>query len=100
MPPTNAGALQVEYVTADVTFLTNAGGEPASTWTDQSGIDRPEAIEVVGQENPGYRMVYDHIADEVAVVYADYGAASDGALIDVPSTTDVGEVKVRIEGRN
>lgn len=99
MPPENLGVRQVEEVTKDVTSLTNAGGEPLSTWSDDSGLDVIDAATVVGQENPGYHMVYDHIADEIAVMYADYDAAADGALIDVPSTTDVGEVKVRLEGR-
>lgn len=99
MPPENLGVRQVEEITKDVTSLTNAGGEPLSTWTSESGLDDVDNATVVGQENPGYRMVYDHLNDEIAVMYADYDAAADGALIDVPATTDVGEVKVRLEGR-
>jgi len=99
MADENLGVRQVEEVTKDITSLTNAGGEPLSTWTDESGIDVADSVQVVGQENPGYYMVYDHLNDEIAVQYADYDAASDGTLIDVPSTTDVGEIKVRLEGR-
>lgn len=99
MPPENLGVRQVEEVTKDITSLTNAGGEPLSTWTADSGLDVVENAQVVAQENPGYHMVHDHLTDEIAVMYADYDAAADGALIDVPATTDVGEIRVRLEGR-
>lgn len=95
----NLGAYQVDYVTADVTSLTNAGSEPIATWLDQSEIDNIDGAAIVGQENGGYLFSYDHLNEAVHAKYADYDATADGALIDVPSGTDVGEVVVRLEGR-
>lgn len=99
MPAKNAGVFQVEYVTVDVTSLANAGSEPISAWQDESGIDDLEGAAVVGQEDGGYAFSYDHVNGAVHAKYADYDAAADGALIDVPAGTDVGEVRLRLEGR-
>lgn len=93
MPPINAGALQVEYVTADVTALTNANSEPLSTWANEAGIDDVKAAAVVGLEDADiYTAAYDHLED--AIVFA---TIADGT--DPTAGTDVGEVKVRLEGR-
>lgn len=90
--PESLGAYKVDYVTQDVTSLTNTGNEPYSTWVDNSGIDNPDAVTVVGQEEDNQILVPDHLNDQFHVVQV-----SDGS--DITSGTDIGEVKVRIEGR-
>lgn len=40
----------------------------------------------------GYSFEYDHANDKVIARYADYNAAGDGALIQVPDTTDLSAV--------
>lgn len=88
---TNAGAYMVEYVTADVTSITNGNNEPLSTWTDQSAIDVVAGVTVAGVENADTLTVqYDRLESDVYVV-----TTSDGS--NPPS--DVGEITLRLEGR-
>lgn len=91
MPPENLGARMVEEVTADITSLTNAGNEPLSTWSDQSGLDVIDNFQVVGQEEDAQLCIPDHVNDQVHVV--------DDTFSDVAAGTDIGEVKLRLEGR-
>lgn len=99
MADENLGVRQVEEVTKDVTSLTNTGNEPLSTWTDESGIDVVDNFQVVGQENGQYLITPDHINDQVTVKeFTDTGDGT-GGVSDVASTTDIGEVKLRLEGR-
>lgn len=93
MPDKNLGAFVVEYVTFDVTSLTNANNEPLSSWTDQSSIDDVKAAAVVGHDQAStYTAAVDH--SQPAVVFE---TISDGS--DPTSGVDVGEVKLRLEGR-
>lgn len=97
---TNGGALEVDHVTKTVASLTNIGGEPLSTWLQDSDIDRPLGVTVAGQSDGGYVLSYDPTTEELHAKYADYDAAADGALIDVPAGTAVGDITLRIEGRS
>ena len=90
--PENAGVKIVDEVTVDVTSLTNTGAEPYSTWTDESGVDVLDSIVVIGQEEDDQILIPDHQNDQFHVV-----AVSDGT--DVTSGADIGEVRVRLEGR-
>lgn len=99
MPPENLGARMVEEVTVDVTSLTNAGNEPLSTWTSESGIDVVQNFQVVGQENGQYLITPDHLNDQVTVKEVNDTGDGTGGVADVASTTDIGEVKLRLEGR-
>jgi len=95
----NTGSLNSVLHTIDITSLDAAGAEtydPAA----EVGLDGQDrfGVSVRGQENPGYQIVWDHINGQLAVKYADYDAASDGVLIDVPSATDVGEVVLEVVG--
>lgn len=94
MTAENAGVRMVEEVTFDVTSLTNANNEPLSSWTDDSTIDRVQNAQVVGHDQAAtYTAAVDHA--QSAVVFA---TIADGT--DPTSGTDVGEVKLRLEGRN
>lgn len=93
MPPENQGIRVVEEVTVDVTSLTNADNEPLSTWTDQSGIDRVDAAQVVSHDNKAYLAKVDKANDQVLVV-----SVADGT--DAGAATDVGSITVQLEGRN
>jgi len=92
MPPVNAGVLQVEYTTLDVTSLTNANNEP---WVpeDNTGLSDVDAVSVVGHDKAAtYTAQYDH--SQQAFVFA---TISDGS--DPTADTDVGELRIRVEGR-
>jgi len=89
--PVNGGVKQVDEVTKDITSLTNTGNEPYSTWTDESGVDKADSVVVIGQEEDAQILIPDHINDQFHVV--------DHTGSDVTSGTDIGEVRVRIEGR-
>lgn len=92
MAPENLGARMVEEVTKDVTSLTNAGNEPLSTWTDDSGIGQVDNAQVVSHDDSAYLAKVDHANDQVLVV-----SVSDGS--NPTSGTDVGEITLRLEGR-
>lgn len=88
----NLGAYQVDHVTADVTSLTNADNEPLSTWTDQSDIDNVVAGSVVSHDDKNYLAKVDLANSQVLVT-----TVSDGT--DPTAGTDVGSIKLRLEGR-
>jgi hypothetical protein len=93
MPSKNLGVRKVEEVTFDVTSLTNANNEPLTSWTNQSDIDDVDSATVVGHDKAAtYTAQVDHSQD--AVVFA---TISDGT--DPTASADVGEVKLRLEGR-
>jgi hypothetical protein len=95
----NAGSVDVALHTIDITSLDSAGAETFDPDAEVGLSDASEyGVAVRGQENPGYQIVWDHINEQLAVKYADYDAASDGVLIDVPNNTDVGEVVLEITG--
>lgn len=95
----NAGSVDRVVQTIDITSLDAAGAETYDPGAEV-GLENADeyGVTVRGQENPGYQIVWDHINSELAVKYADYDAASDGVLIDVPSATDVGEVVLDVIG--
>lgn len=95
----NSGSVDAVLHTIDITSLDAAGAETYDPGTEVGLEDAGEyGVSVRGQENPGYHVVWDHVNESLAVKYADYDAASDGVLIDVPSATDVGEVVLEVVG--
>lgn len=101
---TQIGDLHATVLTYDITTdgsltgLSNAGYEAIDLAAD-AGLDAAFGAFVIGQENGGYLFSYDHVnGDRLSAKYADYDAASDGVLINVPSGTDVGEVRVFVFG--
>lgn len=85
------------YVVADVdvTSLGSAGSE-AFDPDAEFGLDAWGA-DVLQQENPGYEVGLD-TNNDIAAKYADYDAAADGVLIDVPSGTDIGVIRFMFRG--
>ncbi|GGO03523.1 hypothetical protein [Haloarcula pellucida] len=96
---TNGGAMQVTTEVVDVTNLSNAGHhvwDPAAN-TD---IDNPQAVSVIGQEDPTYDITWDHVnGDRFHVTEVNDTGDGTGGVQDVASGTDIGEVKLRVEGR-
>lgn len=92
--PTNSGVLEVEHATVDVGAdgISNAGHhvwEPAAN----TAVNDPLAVQVTGQEDPTYVVEWDASSgDRFHVVNA-----ADGT--DVTAGTDIGAVKLRVEGR-
>lgn len=96
----NNGAFAREYETVDMSGGISGAGVHAWDPAANTGFDDPLEVAIVGQSDAGYVIEWDHVnGGQFQVKYADYDAASDGALIDVPAGTAVGEVKVRVEGR-
>ncbi len=87
----NLGSRKADEVTVDVTSLSNTGNEPYSTWADNSDIDVVDSAIVIGQEEDDQILLPDHMNDQFHVV--------DHTGSDVTSGTDIGEVRVRLEGR-
>lgn len=94
----NIGSLHMERITLDITSLSDAGHEAVAATDETRLITNADHAYVAGQENGGYHLSYDHINGQLHAKYADYDAASDGVLIDVPSSTDVGEVELVVVG--
>lgn len=94
----NVGSMHYEKVTLDITSLANAGNEPVGATDETRLIEDAVEVRIAGQENGGYQVTYDHINDQIDAKYADYDAAADGVLIDVPAATDVGEVELVVVG--
>jgi len=88
----NSGVLEVSYETVDVTGLTNANNEPWDPAAN-TGLDDARSVSIVGYENgETYTVEWDHL--QQAFVFA---TIADGT--DPGAGTDVGEVRVRVEGR-
>lgn len=92
-----AGDHRYAVVQLDITSLGSAGAE---SYDAESKFNWSECwgATVLDQENAGYVFGYDPDAGNVTAQYADYDAASDGTLINVPSTTDVGTVTLKFQG--
>lgn len=86
MASENLGALVVDYVTVDITSLTNAGGEPISSWLDKTDISVIEGASVVGQSDGGYHFAYDHTTEEVHAKYP-VGSHTHNVPADSSGTT-------------
>jgi len=90
--PINAGVLEVEYTTLDVSSLTNANNEPWDP-TANTQFNEPKSVTVVGYDEAAtYTVEWDH--SQEAFVFA---TIADGS--DPTSSTDVGELRIRVEGR-
>jgi len=92
MAPTNAGVLMVETATVTVDSLTNANNEP---WDPEAntGLTDVDAVTIVGYDSgTTYTVTWNHVDEQF-----EFAAIADGT--DPTSGTDVGEVKVRVEGR-
>lgn len=95
----SGGSTDVVFHTINITSLDAAGAETYDPDAELGvSVDSTGGISVVGQENGGYHVTWDHLNAQLSVKYADYDAAADGVLIDVPAATDVGEVVLKVEG--
>lgn len=88
------------YVTADIdiTSLASNGAESFDP-TGSFSLTNCTGGQVIQQENGGYHITVAQNND-ITVKYADNDAASDSVLIDVPSTTDVGVVRIKFYGNH
>lgn len=93
----NGGDHRYVITQVDITSLGAAGAE-AYDATTRHDLEPCWGASVLDQENPGYVFGYDSDAGNITVQYADYDAAADGTLIDVPSGTDVGTVTLKFHG--
>jgi len=80
----------------DITSLGSAGTESFDPATE-FGLSDCHGGTVLQQENGGYAITVAQNND-ITAKYADNDAGSDGTLIDVPSNTDVGVVRIKFEG--
>ncbi|WP_256394111.1 hypothetical protein [Natronoarchaeum rubrum] len=88
----SGGSTAVVFHTIDVTSLDSAGAETYDPSTEVGlDTDHTGGISVVGQEDATNLVRWDHINEQLAVV-----AVADGT--DVTSGTDVGEVRLKVEG--
>lgn len=90
------GDHRVVVADVDITSLDAAGSESFDP-DAEFNLAPCHGASVLQQENPGYRVAATQ-ANDLAAKYANYDAAADGQLIDVPSGTDVGVVRLRFEG--
>lgn len=58
----------------------------AAIGTAKGSVD---LLAIVADDCGGYVPVYDRANDKLKVYYADYDAVADGALIEVPDTTNL-----------
>jgi hypothetical protein len=81
----------VNAVVADIAFDSSypTGGE-SLTKTDLGFVTGVEFL--LAEPASGYSFEYDHTNEKLIARYADYDAAADGALIQVPNTTDLSAV--------
>ena len=87
----NSGSFRTVFLTVDVTSLENAGGEPIDL-EDEVGLNRAIGAGIIGMESAdSYLATWDHINDEIHFADSDTGG-------DVSSGTDVGEVRLRVDG--
>lgn len=75
-------------VTLDSSYPT--GGEAITA--AQLGLSRVDAV--MCSTNTGHVAQYDKTNAKIKMYYADYDAVADGALIQVPNTTDLSAVTV------
>jgi hypothetical protein len=89
----NHGSVDVAYVTIDITSLENAGNEPFDPGAVTGLDDAAEyGVAVRGAEDPTVQVAWDHVNEQLDVINV-----SDAT--DVTSTTDVGEVILKVEGK-
>lgn len=80
----------VTLVTMDSSYPT--GGEAITA--NQLGLTTIDAA--ICQTNTGHIAQYDKTNAKILLYYADYDATGDGALIQVPDTTNVATVVVTV----
>ena len=86
------GDLHYLFVAVDITSLANAGNEPFDPTAVFDELGDVHGVAVVGMENAdSYAVAWDHLANQLTVV-----SAADGS--NVTSGTDVGEVRIKVEG--
>lgn len=86
-----------DYVVADID-ITSLGAVGTEAFDPSTlGLNAAVGGTVLQQENGGYHVTV-ATNNDLTVKYADYDAAADGVLIDVPSATDVGVVRVKFLG--
>lgn len=87
-----------DYVVADID-ITSLGAAGVEAFDPQNalGLRNCAGGNVLQQANGGYHITVDG-ANDIAVKYADYDAAADGVLIDVPVSTAVGVVRIKFVG--
>lgn len=90
MPPeTHVGYR--ERTTLDITDLDASGRENVDP-TAITGVEDYHTVRVIGQEDPSYAFTWNHVDGAL-----DVRSVSDGT--EPASGTDVGEVKLEVEGR-
>lgn len=86
----NSGSFRSVFVTLDITSLDNANNE-ALTLADEADLNTVFGASVLGIENPdSYVVEYDHLED---VLYVEGFGGTDPT-----AGTDVGEVRLRVDG--
>lgn len=79
-------------VTLDSSYVT--GGEAITA--NQAGLSRIDDVNIMSTSG-GYVAAWDQTNLKFIAYYADYDAVGDGALIQVPNTTDLSAVVIRCE---
>jgi len=87
----SGGSTERVYHTIDITSLDSAGAESYDPDAELGVSVEDNGIDVVGQENTGYLVRWDHLNSQLTVVNV-----SDGT--NVASGTDVGEVVLCVDG--
>jgi hypothetical protein len=86
----NSGSFETVWLTVDVTSLANANNEPINVGSE-ADLDEVSGVAVLGYEESGSQIAqYDHL--EGALYFEGYGGT------DPTSGTDVGEVRLRVDG--
>ena len=87
----NSGSYESVFATLDITSLDNANNEDFTPGTEL-GLRNVYGVAVLGLENPeSYVVQFDHLAGNALYVEG-YGGT------DPTATTDVGEVRIRVDG--
>lgn len=76
-------AFDASYPTNGESFVDSASNKIAAF------LPKGQVKLVLFEQKAGYVFEYDYTNDKVKAYYADYNAAADGALIEVPNTTDL-----------
>ena len=88
--PENYGiAFRVCTLTFDSSYPT--GGEALAA----TGVEATEIVHVIAPMTSGYVFQWDQANLKLLAYYADYNAVGDGALIQVPNTTDLATLAPR-----
>lgn len=86
------GDLHYLFATVNITSLANAGNEPFDPTSVFDELLDVHGVSIEGVENADtYAVEWDHLANQFTVVNV-----ADGT--NVASGTDVGEVRIKVEG--